>query len=1029
MKPTFHFFILLLTLAASTGTHAQIISTDYNNCLHGVRDSSGNWIIDPVYEHVERSYNGYRVSQNGKWGVINRKGAVMVPLQYEHVFDMGYYYVNSASTGYFKVMQNGLFGAVDSTGHQVIKPEYYDVDLTADTIFIAEAGNDTYYFFNTKGERFVCPWKTRTAPYRVLPHCYAVRQKKKIIGKRYVGMVNDSGRIILPQEYGYISGYEQTGYACVMKKKRYGYCNNAGKFTWNMTLTVQDRQYYLYYRGVEQLGRLGRGPASVGKKYGMVSLSGDTLLPFIYDDIQSFENYPNRRATGNLWIITKDGKQGIYDDVNGWRIPVSCDSIATLETFFADGDSAQVGLILYRQHAKWGVTTTAGQEIFPCEYDEVLDKYSNSYVLRKGDSLQVLQLISRTHMEQLHYVSRGGSTYSSYYDNSAYRKEIPGTKTFSVFAGKENCKVYYHPGATHDSIELYMRKHLHTTGEYYDFVAPDSIITAACFYTQPLVHPVLSNAQLKIYRCSHLFREDAIEHTAPQVVYIPSNRKQKISLIGTYLSLFTENFWITTGEDVISKTGRLIASGDTLYSVYSSVHGSDGAIYFVCHNSEDEATAMDTNGRMIGPYYKGNLGDFSSRYAWWEIGGRSSWRWELFDTQSHKRVMSGKDFSDHDAPIWDSITIVSNESTGARLYNIPRKKYLSSYGFSYILPLSMKGDLFLMKTCMGKMGVMRADGTWLCDTVYTAMTPMGVATIIGFGWDEEIESSTSYYPHYILSNRTSRVLIDVDRRTVTSTAQAWPLIWKSFTYLCRNDFGTTTWSLFGHEVLEYPDDYRQPYFLIPQNCDTSIFRSWHKQCLVDSLFGSMRYTVEEYFEDTTNEFELYDLDYEHRPSPYCVKCGKRYQPYMWTRESCHGRFGASYVDDSVISFSYISWSYANQKPNRFNCSNVLLFPDGPRSMTLDSLFTPESDWRNFVINTVLNYLNTHKNVHGDCHNPIGLPFLMQQTWQVSDEGIVLYPPGFREENEQLQLLLPWNTLLPYLRKDVASKLPVDHHKP
>ena len=92
---------------------------------------------------------------------------------------------------------------------------------------------------------------------------------------------------------------------------------------------------------------------------------------------------------------------------------------------------------------------------------------------------------------------------------------------------------------------------------------------------------------------------------------------------------------------------------------------------------------------------------------------------------------------------------------------------------------------------------------------------------------------------------------------------------------------------------------------------------------------------------------------------------------------------------------------------------------------MDSLFKPEMDWRNFIINYVLNYVNNNPDVEGDCHNPAMIPTMMRSSFFISPEGLIIFPDGFRENWSPLQLTLTWKELDPYLRADLKSRLPIN----
>ena len=100
----------------------------------------------------------------------------------------------------------------------------------------------------------------------------------------------------------------------------------------------------------------------------------------------------------------------------------------------------------------------------------------------------------------------------------------------------------------------------------------------------------------------------------------------------------------------------------------------------------------------------------------------------------------------------------------------------------------------------------------------------------------------------------------------------------------------------------------------------------------------------------------------------------------------------------------------------------MMFPDGPHQMQLDSLFDPKTDWKNFIINTVITYVNTHMHVEGDCHNPAAFPILMRERFLITPEGIALYPEDFTESSRQLVVTIPWIEADAYLRTDIRTRL-------
>lgn len=84
------------------------------------------------------------VSQNNQWGVINKTGQVIIPIQYDR---MG---KTLSPQGFLPVEQNGKWGFIDKTGKVVI-PLQYDKALRMAT---EKDGSNRFAFVELNGERF-----------------------------------------------------------------------------------------------------------------------------------------------------------------------------------------------------------------------------------------------------------------------------------------------------------------------------------------------------------------------------------------------------------------------------------------------------------------------------------------------------------------------------------------------------------------------------------------------------------------------------------------------------------------------------------------------------------------------------------------------------------------------------------------------------------------------------------------------------------------------------------------------------------
>lgn len=153
------------------------------NKLLGMANYNGDTIIEPSFEDLKIVVNGslYAYKIKGKWGLINSNAESLTYPQYKAItssFYNGKYYIKAINfdnktalynekgellfhayyfdiepvkyEGFFYVTENGGKGIVDSRGNIVIKPEFDEVIVYDDTIFVARRNNEFQVFNNLK---------------------------------------------------------------------------------------------------------------------------------------------------------------------------------------------------------------------------------------------------------------------------------------------------------------------------------------------------------------------------------------------------------------------------------------------------------------------------------------------------------------------------------------------------------------------------------------------------------------------------------------------------------------------------------------------------------------------------------------------------------------------------------------------------------------------------------------------------------------------------------------------------------------
>lgn len=990
---TFH----IACIAQDYRHDGQKITTDYNSCLEGVKDTLGNWVIQPSYDEIQSRYDKYIVQSGGKYGVLSRKGVVLIPLIYDHIGgNNGWENENVSLDGFFEVRVKNVKGVVDTQNRVIIPIAYEEIWSYYDSTFVAQKSKRSYDFYDSQGTCFPCPWKSKWKPEHESYRRYTMR-RRSLTGYRF-GMLNDSGKVILPRKYNYVECYYGRGIVRIEQNKKYGYCSKAGAVIWPM---VFHSEYYT--EGDNWVGQFGIGSATLNGKSGLISDKGDTILPFLYSAIYPLDGY----ETPYLWKVSNDSLSGIYDTRSGWLLQPICASIIEVATFTNPADTSSVSLLVAEINGKWGAMTTAGQIIVPFEYDEEL--YGDrKHIFRKGDSLIALGVTTLNDLTRFHSSHFDSEELLIFWsDNDILNvSEVPVNNTFSVFEGKNGVKAFYHPGETRDSIFRNDSVINIISGAYHGMSVPDSIFVASCFYTIPLRTPTVDQIAFDIYSYpSIVHSENHSGQTDIDFCVLQTDKGPELSHFTTYLY----PYFFTQRGDVIKITGEVIISADTSDRIDYEYHHNNGQLYFTSvRYNPYRICAVDTNGKSVHPYSGTEFEEFTDRFTWYYHKVKKKYGYVLIDNKTGVNVLGKNVMSDRVYPVWDSITIVETQTSGMRLFNLNQGKYFTENGFDEIVPLRADGTLFGIKTCSRKLGVLNAQGQFVLDTIYTALTLGDQLDYFRNSGAHRADFYCTTYSRVVFYNDSVSTELDLLTKKTTPLHSLYDARWMEITESIPQQIFET---FIEDSLKPWYQQHRFTVFMGQQ--DSAMCLPWQKQCLIDSIFAPRRILAEQWLTSS------YRCNYCREISGYSLGIDwTLYPPGPAT-------YVVGYRSDSLLSFCQFEklfFAYEGVRKSIF--SNVMMFPDGPHQLTIDSLFNPANDWRNFIINSLLTYVNTHNEIEGDCHNPASIPLSLSQRFEIKPEGLLLYPPGFKENNKQLVLRISWTELNPYLRNDIKHRLPI-----
>ncbi|MBP8790067.1 MAG: WG repeat-containing protein [Breznakibacter sp.] len=213
------------------------------------RDNDNHLIlnIDSLRNQYERIWqltpSTYRVMKNGKIGVADSTGAIIIPVEFNQIWDMD----NNLN---IKVLYNGKMGLYNLSGRIIINPDYDNI----------------WPFMNGKA---------------------------KVIKNGKIGYFSQEGKIIIPCEYQQIWDFEN-GRAKVLKEGLMGYINEEGL---EVIPTIY-QQIWNFSNGKARVIKNGR--------IGYINEAGIEVIPPIYSQIWEFEGDRAKAILDGkiIWIDT-----------------------------------------------------------------------------------------------------------------------------------------------------------------------------------------------------------------------------------------------------------------------------------------------------------------------------------------------------------------------------------------------------------------------------------------------------------------------------------------------------------------------------------------------------------------------------------------------------------------------------------------------------------------------------------------------------------------------------------------------------
>jgi protein TonB len=298
------------------------------NGLSGVFNTAGKELIPCVYEELNRIWNrtprlAFQAKRNTTYGILGINGEVTIPFTYTSPI---YFQENTGIILFTKPWRDTFkSGAIDTLGNLILPAEYYEITQPegGNCLFVREEINQPVAIYSLKGKMLTEPDYNSYEKFGynsfklMIPTFYLLQEGKSNNGK--YGLFNvRTLEWALPCEYDVlVKGGE---YLKIGKQIGDNYCYGIVDTTGKMLIPVS--YPYLQPNYVEK-----KAVVQKNALYGVIDFSGKELIPFMYDKLAALGDVP---VDGYLrpflkahYLFNENNKIGLIDEQQKIIIPAS----------------------------------------------------------------------------------------------------------------------------------------------------------------------------------------------------------------------------------------------------------------------------------------------------------------------------------------------------------------------------------------------------------------------------------------------------------------------------------------------------------------------------------------------------------------------------------------------------------------------------------------------------------------------------------------------------------------------------------
>ncbi len=400
---------LLVVPAAATGAEITWLAGEYDQIddfshglavvrkdgKYGMINTAGQLVVPVEYSSIRPFFEGLaKVEKDGKVGYIDPSGTLVIPFKYDYGGDFTYGKVGVQNRGgsifsidragnkvdygkygydrmydstgaLLKVEKDGKYGYINRAGKVVIPVEFaYVSAFSPEGMAWGRKDNDSRLFFFNESGQ------TFAVPmadgYGYSGRNYFSCGLVKVYGNDgEIGYANQNGEVAFSLKCDEAEDFSG-GFAWVKVDGKWGAVNTEGK----MVVAAEWDAHSPFVCGMARVERDG--------KRGVIDASGKLVVPVEYD------SFDLRTLPGDVIMAWKDGKRGLLDLTGKEIVPMEYSYIS----------APYHGICIVRKDKDYGAIDTTGKELLPMEYrfegmsERLVATYKNGkggYIDEKGN--------------------------------------------------------------------------------------------------------------------------------------------------------------------------------------------------------------------------------------------------------------------------------------------------------------------------------------------------------------------------------------------------------------------------------------------------------------------------------------------------------------------------------------------------------------------------------------------------------------------------------------------------------------------